>query len=145
MTKNKPLSQSLYGFRELEHTADWVLEVWASDLAGLFEQAARGMYALAKVRLADVPRLKRELHLTAYDNEVLLVDFLSELLYIAEDENLAFDSFKIKLNENNLDAILEGAPIVFQAKEIKAVTFHGLAIEKDEKRGVFTVKIVFDV
>ena len=25
------------GYREVEHTADWELEVWATDLAGLLE------------------------------------------------------------------------------------------------------------
>ena len=40
-----------HGYREIEHTADWELKVWAPDLRGLLEQAARGMYALSGIIL----------------------------------------------------------------------------------------------
>jgi len=64
------------GHRELEHTADWALEVWASDLAALLAESARGMYGLMGVVLADGRRQRRQLELAAADRESLLVDFL---------------------------------------------------------------------
>jgi len=131
------------GFREIAHTADWELEVWAPDLPGLFEQAARGMYSLMGVRLLSAPRLSRTLEMDAIDGESLLVRFLEELLYIQSLDRLAFDAFQIDISEWKLLARMEGAPLESLAKEIKAVTYHRLKIRSD--RHQFEVRIVFDV
>jgi SHS2 domain-containing protein len=131
------------GHRELEHTADWALEVWAPDLAGLLAEAARGMYRLMGVVLADGPRQERRIALAGADRESLLVDFLAELLYLVESEGLAFDTLDLEAAEGRLAARLEGAPVVSRSKEIKAVTYHRLEV-RDTARGMET-RIVFDV
>lgn len=138
-----PMNQKPAGFREHEHTADWELEVWAPDMQGLLEQAARGMYTLSGVRLADMPRLERLVQISAYDAESLLVAFLQELLYIGEMEDFGFDLYDIQLEGHTLNARLHGSPIESLQKEIKAVTYHNIqVVETDD--GV-TVRIVFDV
>lgn len=131
------------GFQEIEHTADWELLVWGPDLVGLLEQAARGMNALAEIQVADTPRLQRRLQLPAGDPERLLVSFLTELLWQAERDNLAFDTFDLVISEDILDANLQGAEILFRLKEIKAVTFHNLSI-RQTRRGL-EANIVLDV
>lgn len=140
------------GFRELRHTADWELEVWAPDLCGLFEQATLGMYALSGVGLQPGPRTTRNLEIFALDSESLLVKFLAEVLFLGEYDGLGFDRFEIHINsgcskdglsESRLNAQLHGAPIVRQTKEIKAVTYHNIAIQSNP-RGL-EVRIVFDV
>jgi SHS2 domain-containing protein len=133
----------LAGFRELEHTADWELEAWAPDLPALLEQSARGMYALAGARLQAGPRLDRRLDLPMKDPESLLVTFLAELLFLEEQDGLAFDAFNLHIEGELLHASLRGAQLVSIDKEIKAVTYHNLAIQKTP-RGL-EVKIVFDV
>ncbi len=131
------------GYREVEHTADWQLEVWAPDLPVLFEQAALGMYELSGTRLKSQPRVTKELELKAPDEESLLVEFLSELLFLGESQELAFDDFSIRIESGELHANIRGAPIRSQTKEIKAVTYHNLKIQKG-LRGL-EVSIVFDV
>lgn len=131
------------GFSEHEHTADWELEVWAPTLPVLFEQAARGMYALSGIVLNPTPRKVRQLKLGAFDRESLLVGFLQELLYLGETAGLGFDQFDIRIEDLDLGAILTGAPILSISKEIKAVTYHNLKIYESE-RGL-EVRIVFDV
>jgi SHS2 domain-containing protein len=133
----------LAGFRELEHTADWELEAWAPDLPALLEQSARGMYALAGARLQAGPRLDRRLDLPMKDPESLLVTFLAELLFLEEQDGLAFDTFNLHIEGELLHASLGGAQLVSIDREIKAVTYHNLAIQKTP-RGL-EVKIVFDV
>jgi SHS2 domain-containing protein len=133
----------LSGYREIEHTADWELHVWAPDLAGLLEQAARGMYSMMGVCLKVGPRQARDLELRANDSESILVAFLSELLYLCEQESLCFDEFYIEPNSLSLKAHLLGAPLAFIDKEIKAVTYHNLAICKTDQG--FEVNIVFDI
>lgn len=135
--------KELAGFREIEHTADWELQVWAPEFAGLLEQAALGMLALSGTRLAQAPRIQRNLDLHADDAESLLVSFLSELNYIAGVENIAFDRYRLILNGFDLHGEMDGAPVASIDKEIKAVTYHNLALQQfaDGLR----VNIVFDV
>jgi SHS2 domain-containing protein len=131
------------GFQEVEHTADWALDIWAPTLDQLFEQAARGMLILAGIELAPQAREACQLDLLAIDLESLLVNFLNELLYWGESEGLAFDVFHLSIQGLHLTGQVEGAPITAQTKEIKAVTFHNLVIHHDAS--VFRVRIVFDV
>jgi SHS2 domain-containing protein len=135
-------------YEELSHTADWSLRVWATDLTQLFVESARGMTALAGIRLAKKPRVRRTFTISASDIESLLVSFLSELVYFSEKERLAFDHFNLSLNHEDgqpihLSATLHGAPILSMDKAIKAITYHYLQIQQTE-RGV-EVEIVFDV
>ena len=131
------------GFLEIEHTADWELQVWASDISTLFEQAALGMYSLAEARLMAEPQVGRTVALQNLDNESLLVDFLGELLYITEADGLGFDSFDVSIEKSTLHAEMQGRPLEALSKEIKAVTYHNLEIK--EVPGCFEVSIVFDV
>ena len=131
------------GFKEIEHTADWELHVWAPDMAGLLKQAALGMFSLAKVKLTQKPRVRKEIILPFTDRESLIVDFLMELLFIAEDEGIGIDSFKIFDEGNQWSFILEGMPILEFPKEIKAVTYHGIRVNEVESG--LEVNIVFDV
>jgi SHS2 domain-containing protein len=132
------------GYRELAHTADWELKVWAPDLTGLLEQAARGMYAISGTRLDAGERHTRSLDLRALDAESLLVRFLTELLWLGQQDGLAFDTFLFTLSPGwSLQVALGGASIVSIEKDIKAVTYHNLVIRR--LAGGLAVNIVFDV
>lgn len=131
------------GFEEVEHSADWALRVWAPDLPALFEQAALGMQALAGIELKPQPLLSRKLELEAPDPESLLVAFLGELLHYADSEGIGFRQYSLAIDGGHLKARLEGAPIYKVDKEIKAVTFHNLAIQP--AAGGLQVQLVFDV
>jgi len=131
------------GHREVEHTADWGLEVWAPDLPALIEEAVRGMYELMGIEVSEESRCHRQVEIGADDREQLLVSFLEELLFIADSEDLAFDGYLLNVVDTNLLARLEGGFVVSREKEIKAVTYHYLEIE-ETKRGLET-RIIFDV
>ena len=134
------------GYREIEHTADWELEVWAPDLPGLLEQAARGMYALAGIATWAGHAREHTLKINAFDIEGLLVNFLSELLFLEEEHGLAFDGFDLRIRqagEYQMEAKLAGGPAISREKDIKAVTYHKMKVERGV-RGL-EVRIVFDV
>ncbi len=141
---NAAMSSPTAGFQEIEHTADWAIRVWAPTLAELFEQAARGMYALAGLRGKESPRRTVTFELEGEDPEELLVGFLSELLYQAYVKGLVFDRFELTLDQNHLTARLEGTPVASYGKEIKAVTYHDLAI-RQRSDGLLETIVVFDV
>lgn len=131
------------GFEEIPHAADWALRVWADDLPGLLAESARGMNWLAGAELSDDSRLTRTFETEAADAESLLVAFLSELVYYAEQENLGFDEFEFQVEGSKLKVEMQGAPLKLLKKAIKAVTWHHLAIQ-ETARGL-EVEIVFDV
>jgi SHS2 domain-containing protein len=136
-------TRSSSGFREIEHTADWELEVWAPSLVELLERAALGMYELAGVKIAAGERISREFKLENNEPEMLLVDFLNELLFYIEAERLAFDHFQLQIRGDEMECKAEGSIIDSMDKEIKAATFHNLEVNRSE-RGL-VANIVFDV
>jgi SHS2 domain-containing protein len=117
--------------------------MWAPDVIGLLQQAARGMYALMHARLRIEPRETYHFEVVAPDRETLLVTFLSELLYFTQRDDVGFDRFDLTYEGERLTAEVEGAPLESIAKEIKAVTYHNLAV-RETARGL-EATIVFDV
>ena len=130
------------GFRELPHTADCAIRVWAPDLPDLFVEAARGMNALAGARLARRPRASRQFLLSAPDEESLLVAFLTELIDAQERAQMGYDEFDLHISTLRLTGSAEGGQLISLSKPIKAATFHNLHI-RATVQGVETV-IVFD-
>jgi SHS2 domain-containing protein len=131
------------GFEELSHTADWQIRVWAPSLPALFAEAACGMNALTGARPAPAQRVTRTFKAEASDAESLLVAFLSELIWAAEQENLVFDVFKVILKGPRLKVKMSGSHVNSINKSIKAVTYHNLQIRQTDAG--FQVEIVFDV
>jgi SHS2 domain-containing protein len=132
------------GFKELEHTADWALKVWAPELSTLFVEAVRGMNILGGIELKKGSRISRSFSLESDSVESLLVMFLEEILFYGEDEGVGFDEYEIIIaKEYHLKADIHGGTIGKQQKEIKAVTFHNLNVAETESG--YEVVIVFDV
>jgi SHS2 domain-containing protein len=134
---------SLEGFREVEHTADWEIEVWAPDFAKLLEQAALGMMWLSGTVIQAGNPVQRTIKVPGEDRESQLVNFLNELLFLGETEALAFDFFQTTVYPERCTVMISGGIIKHQTKAIKAVTFHNLAIRESEAG--LKVNLVFDV
>jgi SHS2 domain-containing protein len=133
------------GYEIVDHTADWALRVQGSDLADLLRNAAIGMSSLLVAELASIPlEVSRELTLEAFDAETLLVDWLSELAYFAEEEQLVFREFRLwDVTSKRMTAWIRGGRPPQLQKHIKAVTYHNLSIEQTNIG--LTATIVFDV
>ena len=131
-------------FEEIEHTADWAYRVRGQNLTQLFIQAALGLYSLVGMELASGERITRLIQLKAIDYESLLVAWLNELLFFHESESLGFEQIEIQhLNETTIQAKVTGAPTQQWLKDIKAVTYHNLAIRETESG--LEVTLVLDV
>ncbi|MFZ0544997.1 MAG: archease [Candidatus Promineifilaceae bacterium] len=132
-------------FEVVDHTADWGLCVYGRDLADLLANAALGMTFLMVGDLDRIPLDEaRTLELEAFDAETLLVDWLNELAYWAEDELLVFPEFALsQVTEQHLSAVVRGGKAAELQKHIKAVTYHNLEIVKHD--GGFMTTIIFDV
>ncbi len=78
----------------------------------------------------------------------LMVDWLSELLYLHDVEYLLFKEFTVgSLGEDGLEAVVKGEPFqegVHVIKtEIKAVTYHQIKVEKE--KGGWKAQVIFDL
>ncbi len=131
-------------FEEIEHTADWAYRVRGENLAQLLIQATLGLYSLVGMQLTPGSQTTRSIELKGIDRESLLVAWLNELLYFHESEGLGFEQIKIQyLDETSLQARITGAPTQQWLKDIKAVTYHNLAIRETESG--LEVTLVLDV
>lgn len=134
-------------YNTFEHTADVGIEARGAALEEAFANAARGMFSIIVDGSHIEAAQKRRITLEATeDHEQLLVDWLSELLYIHDVEGLVFDRFDVSI-DNGLDAVAWGEPYSRSkhgyGTEIKAVTYHLLDITKTEE-GI-EVTVLFDI
>jgi SHS2 domain-containing protein len=134
---------SHHGYQEVDHTGDLALRVWGEDFKILLEQAARGMYDLMGVSGQAESQIHDHFTLEEGSQETILVDFLNELVFLAEDQKYCFTKFHFKERPNGMDVSCQRNQIVSIKRNIKAVTFHNLAINQ-VKEGLSTI-ITFDV
>ncbi len=135
------------GWRLLEHTADIRMEVRGATKEELFINAARGFTNLLAPETQGRPDTDLELNLRADNVEELLVDWLRELLYRHETQGFILVSAEIEeISDTTLKAKLAGrtrGPDEEPEIEIKAVTYHGLSVQKTDTG--YAVTIVFDI
>jgi SHS2 domain-containing protein len=118
-----------------EHTADLGLRVRAASLPELFAEAGRALFAAIVVNLQAVRPLQPvALHVAGDAPELLLFDWLTELLYVFESRRLLLAEFDVMLDPKGLRATCRGEP-VDRARheldhEVKAITYHGLRVEQ---------------
>ena len=90
------------------------------------------------------PTITRTLHLDAFDSETLLVDWLTELAYFAEMEQVVFPDITLtNVTPTHLEAEIKGGPVPELGKHIKAVTYHNLEIKETDDG--LEATIIFDV
>ncbi len=136
-----------------EHTADLGVRVYGSSLADLFRNAAAALYeALGRFEKTAEPRTQ-PLALEAGNLEDLLHDWLAELLYRVETEQVIYDRFESLAVRNRdrvweITAELQGRRIDFSRsethEEIKAVTYHQLRVDQ-LPNGTWRASVIFDV
>jgi SHS2 domain-containing protein len=135
-------------FEVIDHTADIGIVAFGADIKQVFANAALGLFNL----MADLDDFKedlqRELELSAEDVEVLLVEWLNELIYIFDVEHIIFKRFEIKeLTSTQIKAKCSGEKIKLGEhklkREIKAATYHMLQISKED--GGYKVQVIFDI
>ena len=135
------------GFEIIEHTADVGVIAHGADMKQAFANAARGLFSLIAELDAVREVLHRDIKVTATDKESLLVEWLNELIYQFDVENIIFKRFDIiELDNTQLKARSYGEkvdPSRHKLKTaVKAATYHLLKVEKD---GGYKVQVIFDI
>ena len=128
-------------FEILEHPADVGFLAYGRTLVGLFENAALAMCSLACAQEKIEEREERQITATGADAESLLYSWLTEILALADAEQLVFRRVRVsELREPQAGALGTAKGIAHGEKfdrsrhaagtYIKAVTLHQFAVER---------------
>lgn len=132
-------------YEEIDHTADVGIRAHGTTLEELFANAAEGMFSL----IADLSKVRAvgevEVRTSAEDTARLMVQWLSELLFVHETQRLLFREFDVTIDGGSLRGRARGERIDKRRHElklaVKAVTYHRLKVDPAE--GV--AEIIFDI
>lgn len=141
------------GFIYEDHTADVQARCWGKSLEEAFNQTAYSLMATITPDLKKIsPKVEKKIKIEAEDKEALLFDFLSELLYIFDVEELVFNNIKVQIIKETedlyvLNALLRGEKFDLTKHEIgvevKAITYSFMEIT--ESKNKVEISIVFDI
>lgn len=130
------------------HTADIQMVLTAGTLEELFSLALKGMSNIIQEAGCSEAEYKMNpeiIDLEGADLTNLLIDFLSDALsYTYINKTLYCGFHNIHISENSLICKIYGCPLRQMDEEIKAVTYHGARVCKNEN-DEWTVSIIFDI
>lgn len=143
-------------YEVISHTADMQIRAYGKSKEELFRNALIGMfqsikpisdeclYSNEKLLCQNLP-INHRIRIESSELELLLVDFLSECLYLSDINNEAYLDIEIhQMTDNSLDVTLKGIKIKgFEVVEIKAVTYNDLSIKYQD--GLYIANVVFDI
>lgn len=137
----------LSGHRQIDHTADLALEIWADTERELLGEGARALTSILTGEKPVRPSSETTLSLEGIDREDRLVQWLNEVLYLAVGEGFLFDSADIHLDDDaRLEATVRGEAGAWDklVTELKSVTYHDLSL-REVDGGSWRAHIVVDV
>ena len=138
-------------YRFLNHTGDVAARVRAASLGALFADAALALTATLVEAEGVRPAARHEVSLEAATPDLLLVDWLNELVYRFDVDRFLVAQADVRVAARGgpwrLDATIFGEALD-EARHpvrvpVKGVTYHQLAIE--EVDGEVETTVVFDV
>ena len=119
-----------------DHTADLGLRARAADFGALFAEMATALFAAIVDDLRSVrPELRVDVVVEGMDPAYLLFDWLRELLYRHDAEHMLFSRFEVEETATGVKGCAWGERIHSArhvlAHEVKAITYHGLRVERE--------------
>ena len=149
MTQKQP-------FIYLDHIADIRFIAYGKTIETLFENAAKAMLTVIADIEAIQPENKFDVELETDSLENLMVDFLSELLFLFDSEETVIGNVDVKKIEQknkggnekySIVAAVSGEPINSNKQnfktEVKAVTYNGIRVEKTTEG--YETEVVLDL
>ncbi len=135
-------------WEHFHHQADIGIRGLGPTKEQSFEQTAMALTAVITNLDKVETREKVEISCQANDDELLLVDWLSSLLYEMDTRKMLFSRFKVHIDKNNLRAMAWGQKMDVSkhhpAVEVKAATYENLSVHQD-KNGTWIAQCVVDV
>ncbi|MHC4648829.1 MAG: archease [Planctomycetota bacterium] len=99
------------GWEHFPHQADIGVRGWGLTIEQAFEQVAVALTAVITEPDKVRPAQKVEIQCNAQDRELLLVDWLSSVLYEMATRKMLFSRFEVNIGKNHLTAAAWGQQI----------------------------------
>ena len=134
-------------FEIFEHKADVGIRGRGKTLEEAFEDAARAMFSVM-VDLETVRPIEAfEVEVSASDEEALFVEWLNELLSVADLNDVVFSDFKVEISGNALKGKARGEKWDLERHkpktEVKAATYSSLLVKNEN--GSYVAQCIVDV
>jgi len=131
-------------YETLEHKADLRIRAFGKTKEELFLNMMKGM--MESMRSEGIKKGEnRKIKITSPDLGALLVDFLSEVLYLSQVNKEIYKDVRFKkFTDTELKGELTGQKVERFGEDIKAVTYHGLEICQ-RKDGTWEAIVLFDI
>lgn len=117
----------------VEHTADVGIRARGTSLEAVFEQATYGLLDIIGARRGDGEE-EVGLELEARDLGALLVDWLSEVLYLQDGRDAVIASVAVdEVRDGRIRGRVALAPRgdqIIEGTAVKAITYHQLRVEE---------------
>jgi len=129
-------------YKFLEHTSDIIIEAEGSSFENALEEVANGMITQMgskKAKKSESIRLEIE---ERENKEDMVVAVLSEIVAVCDYEPFTPASARIKKADKKIEVELKGERKPPE-NIIKAVTYHGLKIERIESG--WRITVLFDI
>lgn len=135
-----------------EHTADVWIKARSGDLGDLFVKMANGLYLLVseEYSIEEPDGTEEETFMGSLDQ--IMVEFLSELLYLLDGEYSLIIQPDVRVTHEDDEYRLELRGKKYRCRikeegegiEVKAITHHGVNIERDEN-GQYVSEVLVDI
>jgi SHS2 domain-containing protein len=133
-------------YEELEHTADVRVRVKGRSIEELYAESVRALMEVMYVTCKGED-VVRELEVSA-DGEVELIhDFLSEVLYASEVDNIVFCRTSVTIEDFRVQGILHGESFSpdrhLGGTEVKGISYNDLSLSREGE--FYVLDVIFDV
>jgi len=129
----------------LEHKADLKIRAFGRTKEELFLNLLLGMTNTLRVKIKKQKSKIRKIKIKSLNLETLLVDFLSEVLYLIQVNKEIYNNIKFsKFTDSEIEGVLFGKKVERFGLDIKGVTYHNLNIYQ-EKNGIWQATVLFDI
>lgn len=129
----------------LPHTADLKIRAFGKTKKELFLNALLGMTEALRAQVKSKKPQTRSIKVKSADLGALLVEFLSEVLYLTQVNKEIYTDVKFKkFSDTELGADLGGRKVERFGEDIKAVTYHDLDVHQ-KKDGTWQTTVLFDI
>ncbi len=141
-----------FKFLEKQVVADVAFEAYGKNPDELFSNAALATMEIMVNTAAVEPKLKKIIKLQSKDMKNLLIDFLNEIIYYKDAEQIFLSKFDVKIKQKDdgvwlLTAEISGEPLNYKKHQlradVKAATHNLLELKQEGKK--WTAKVVLDI
>jgi SHS2 domain-containing protein len=134
-------------FERFEHKADVGVRGRGETLEEAFVEGARAMFSVMVDLDAVRPVETLEVEVSASDEGALFVEWLNELLSIADLNDMAFSEFEVEISGNALKGKARGEKLDLKRHEpkteVKAATYSSLLVKNEN--GSYVAQCIVDV